>query len=531
MAAPLAVVAKVAIQAAVTKVEKKYPGGMVGLIATIVIFAIIFVTIVVGMIIAAMSAVIPQRETMPEVCIDEYGNNLFSDSTAPLHPEESGGLGTPANDGITVPESTQVVVPLPSGSYRNASGYGPRVAPTAGASTWHKGLDFAAPAGTPIYAAADGVVTLAQQYGGLGHTIVIKHNIGGATWLTRYGHTPNATQFVNAGTTVKAGQQIAVVGSSGVSTGPHLHFEVWKNSIDEKNNHVNPADWLSNNGAASLTNPVAGGGGGGMAAGCVSQNNSSQGPGPWGGHSNGKIPLTEMCLIPGTSNHYLRCDASAAFGQLNAAFTQQFGHGISITDSYRSYEQQVALKAQKPVLAAKPGTSNHGWGLAVDLGSNINKFGTAEHNWMRQNAARFGWVHPDWAQQNGSKPEAWHWEFVGSANNGGGGDGSNVAGAKSIARNMIGSYGWGQDQFACLEPMWTKESGWNYKAANPTSSARGIPQMMMSIHYGSNWKTSIEASKYLNDPTVQIKVGLDYVKGRYGSPCQAWAFWQKNNWY
>jgi len=65
----------------------------------------------------------------------------------------------------------------------------------------------------------------------------------------------------------------------------------------------------------------------------------------------------------------------------------------------------------RPHLAAVPGTSNHGWGIAVDLSGGINRFGTAEHQWMRRNAPYFGWILPSWAQERGSRPEAWHWEF------------------------------------------------------------------------------------------------------------------------
>ena len=58
-------------------------------------------------------------------------------------------------------------------------------------------------------------------------------------------------------------------------------------------------------------------------------------------------------------------------------------------------------------------TSRAHYGLAVDLGSGINRFGTPAHTWMRENAPRYGWVHPSWARQSGSLPEAWHWEFAG----------------------------------------------------------------------------------------------------------------------
>ncbi len=71
------------------------------------------------------------------------------------------------------------------------------------------------------------------------------------------------------------------------------------------------------------------------------------------------------------------------------------------------------MRAAKPTLAAVPGTSNHGWGTAVDLCGGIQTFGSAQHVWMRQNAPLYGWYLPSWAQQTGSKPEPWHWEYGG----------------------------------------------------------------------------------------------------------------------
>lgn len=136
------------------------------------------------------------------------------------------------------------------------------------------------------------------------------------------------------------------------------------------------------------------------------------GAGPWGGHRNGRIPLIAMCPLESAPGHRLRCDAARAFDALSAAFAQRFGTPVSVTDAYRDYETQVVLKRRKGRMAATPGTSNHGWGLAVDLGSGVNRFGTEQHAWMRQNAPRFGWIHPAWARQDGSLPEAWHWEYA-----------------------------------------------------------------------------------------------------------------------
>lgn len=128
-------------------------------------------------------------------------------------------------------------------------------------------------------------------------------------------------------------------------------------------------------------------------------------------YSNGQIPASSLCEV-GVGGHLLRCDAARAFSALSSAYQAAFGKEIQFTDTYRSYEGQLACTAAKGRMCATPGTSNHGWGLAIDFADGINVFGTPEHEWMRANAASFGWYHPDWAQSNGSKPEAWHWEYT-----------------------------------------------------------------------------------------------------------------------
>ncbi|MGY1773631.1 NlpC/P60 family protein [Blastococcus sp. SYSU D00813] len=129
----------------------------------------------------------------------------------------------------------------------------------------------------------------------------------------------------------------------------------------------------------------------------------------WGGFANGRIPTELLCPVGG--GHRLRCDAAAGYTALAEAFADAFGRQLCITDSYRSFAAQVAAARAKPRLAAAPGTSNHGWALAVDLCGGVNHFGSAEFRWMEANARRFGFVHPDWAQEGAEKPEPWHWEF------------------------------------------------------------------------------------------------------------------------
>ena len=137
------------------------------------------------------------------------------------------------------------------------------------------------------------------------------------------------------------------------------------------------------------------------------------GPAPdpsWGGWSNGQIPSGALCEL-GVHSHALRCDAAAGYAAMSRAYAARFGTPLCITDSYRSFGAQLTAFALKPGLAAVPGTSNHGWALAVDLCDGVNGFGTPQWRWMAENAGRFGWVQPPWAGPRGEKPEPWHWEF------------------------------------------------------------------------------------------------------------------------
>ncbi len=107
---------------------------------------------------------------------------------------------------------------------RTSSGYGVRRHPILGYEKMHTGIDFAAPTGTPILAAGDGVIVDAKWWGGYGRWVRIQHTGG---WDTGYAHMSRIT--VKPGQRVTQGQVIGYVGSTGRSTGPHLHFEVWQN--------------------------------------------------------------------------------------------------------------------------------------------------------------------------------------------------------------------------------------------------------------------------------------------------------------
>lgn len=96
---------------------------------------------------------------------------------------------------------------------------------------------------------------------------------------------------------------------------------------------------------------------------------------------------------------------------------------------------------------------------------------------------------------------------------------------RALGREMAAARGWGDDQFKCLDNLWTRESNWRHTAENRSSGAYGIPQALPGskmASVGSDWRSN---------PATQITWGLNYIKGRYQTPCGAWNFFQNRNWY
>jgi murein DD-endopeptidase MepM/ murein hydrolase activator NlpD len=268
--------------------------------------------------------------------------------------------------------SAGMVYPVKQGSFHFTGTFGDPG--THWATGFHTGLDFAAPVGTPVVAAREGTVSISHP-SWAGNLITIDHGDG---LTTLYAHL--SAVLVRPGQKVLSGQSIGLVGQLGNTTGPHLHFEVGMLGTP-----VDPMLFLSGF--------------------------SEDGAAGWGGFLNGMIPRSEMCSLEVASNQLLRCDAAKAFDALATVYKDQFGTDLCITDSYRSFALQVTTFANKPGLAAVPGTSNHGWARAVDLCGGIETAGSPQHAWMQAHAPAFGWVHPAWAEPSGGRPEAWHWEF------------------------------------------------------------------------------------------------------------------------
>jgi D-alanyl-D-alanine carboxypeptidase len=129
---------------------------------------------------------------------------------------------------------------------------------------------------------------------------------------------------------------------------------------------------------------------------------------PEGG--NGQLTDHSLCDL-WQDGESLRPDAAVSLSALNEAFKARFGRNLCLVDSYRSLSSQYSVKASRGFLAATPGTSMHGWGLAIDLCS--KETGSSEvYGWLWDNAPMYGWENPPWAQRGGmGNYEPWHFEY------------------------------------------------------------------------------------------------------------------------
>ena len=156
----------------------------------------------------------------------ETGNILFADlklsgtNNSLYYFNKKGSKGHYDQNGKSVEKA---LMKTPINGARLSSAFGMRKHPIDGYNKMHKGTDFAAPTGTPIMASGSGLITRARWCGGGGNCIKIKHN---SAYQTIYAHMKNFAQGIKEGVRVKQGQVIGYVGSTGKSTGPHLHYEV-----------------------------------------------------------------------------------------------------------------------------------------------------------------------------------------------------------------------------------------------------------------------------------------------------------------
>ncbi len=168
---------------------------------------------------------------------------------APMEVGPCVAVDAAANGSRQITTQQVTYYPLAAGTYSSSSGFGFRIHPILGTATMHNGDDYAAPAGTPIHSVADGVVRVASIGPTQGHYVVIEHHdeVRG-TYTSHYFHQIAGSIQVSPGQKVSAGQTIGAVGSTGRSTGAHLHLEIH----DSSDTPVSPSSWLANAGAVSV---------------------------------------------------------------------------------------------------------------------------------------------------------------------------------------------------------------------------------------------------------------------------------------
>lgn len=234
--------------------------------------------------------------------------------------------------------------PLKRGTYNISAGFG-----QAG-GMWkanHTGQDLSAAIGTPIFASRGGTVALAEV-GWAGTLITVNHPDGTAE---RYAHSSKV--LVQDGQQVASGEQIALVGARGNTTGPHLHFELTVNG-----EFVDPMPVL----VQFLANSGAGTG--------------------WGGYGNGQIPQGVLCPA---GDVLLRCDVAGRANTLAQEFKTKFGTPLELTVGYRDIVGQIQ-RGPNGTLKDIPGTSSFGWGTQFSLG----ELSAKQSAWVARRAAGLG---------------------------------------------------------------------------------------------------------------------------------------------
>lgn len=178
----------------------------------------------------------PLKSRVQPLSLQSQSQSLALPAIAPAVDRSLGSdLQLPGPEPVKTLEAAPSAVSAPLDEGSISSGFGLRRDPFTGRPRFHEGIDIAAEQGTPIKSAAEGRVVFSGWQGGYGNTVIVEHASG---FRTRYAHAESFS--VRAGDFVEAGQILGTVGSTGRSTGPHLHFEVTKDG-----EHLNPGEIFS----------------------------------------------------------------------------------------------------------------------------------------------------------------------------------------------------------------------------------------------------------------------------------------------
>lgn len=385
----------------------------------------------------------------------------------------------------------------------------------------HTGTDWSAGMGTPIYAAASGTVVRAgNEVVGDGQIIVIEHNINGEKWSTMYLHVMKATEKVKAGDKVQAGQQIAREGSTGNSTGSHLHFEVWKGEY-LKGQSTDPAQWLKDRKAVDVSDKT-------MPSFTCNKGTIFDGKiASWDNVRNGEIEADKLSSISFNQKFKLEKNAEAKLTELNKAFNEKFNRNLPVVEAYKDLATQTK-EAETVSGSPLPGLSNFGWAKAITLYysnpeggikpltslSDYDPFDDIEYKWLLENAPKFGWINPIINQKANLDPKAERFIFVGVE------EATKLPTKDDLqryARAAMTVYNWTDKEAQCLAGKWETTSGWNPALIN--GDRVGIAQASMTEKFGADWANNPEAQKIIKSPRLQIDNGLKAIKESNKTPC------------
>jgi hypothetical protein len=248
-----------------------------------------------------------------------------------------------ASASTAAPTSGRIVDPIPGWQRSVTSGFGPRVSPTGGGGTeFHHGIDIGKPMGTPIQAVKDGKVVFAGANGGFGNLVVLQHNDG---TFSLYAH--QSALNVQVGQDVKAGDVIGKVGSTGRSTGAHLHFEVRKGAQWGSAAAIDPVAYLNGSIQLAANDPGPGRSfsGGSNSGGSVSRGDRNSTGG--GGGSSSELGLSGASS-PGPSSSagtsMPSVGSSVAKGDFKSLMAELAAMGIDL-----AYLQELAKKYGVPL--------------------------------------------------------------------------------------------------------------------------------------------------------------------------------------
>lgn len=418
----------------------------------------------------------------------------------------------------------KVVWPMADGQHTWTSSYGARISPITGATEVHSGMDMAGPDKSPIHSIASGTVMASGPSSYLGEWVIVRHNFDGKIFDSVYGHLTTGSQMVKVGDRVDAGQPIALEGSTGMSTGPHLHMEIWENGfMGENSKHIDPRPWLESKHVTPLNeSPTL------KPLDCAYGELTSDTNVAWGDYENGQIPDDKLAPLTFDKDKKLEIAATARLEELNKAFHAKFGKNLPVVKAYEDLATQEENDAQ-----ALPGKSFFGWGKSVELKfenatnpyiplvSEPNYFTDPEYVWLLENGKSHGWITPAENQEDGESPTPGRWVYSEQAAN----TNSPSASQTYLAVNAM-THKWNSpEEISAVSTLITKSTNWDTGYNSNGEFGLGKLTEAEISSYDSNM------AEYRSSLNNQIATTLNYITDKHGTPSNALKQWEATGTY